>query len=158
MADEKRRDIEKIVTRISRKKYIPVYLLAILILSIVIFRFIKGIPLNNNAIIIVAVFIIIMLKLTELHRLSHKYEINSDSLVHTKGILNKISRKMDFFAISDFDVSQSLWQRIMSIGNVNVRLFSKDSIMQIKDISKPFEFADFLEKMMFKKRKETNKR
>jgi len=106
------------------------------------------VDINDYALIGAGVFILGSLKMTEIHRLSNKYHIGNMHFIHIKGILNKISRSLDFFAISDLDVSQTAWQRILGYGDVNVRLFSKDSTSTIKNINKPHRFAEILKERM----------
>jgi len=151
MVIHKREDY--LFTRISRKTYIPIYLIVLLIIGSIIFFWYNGFEINKYAIIGALAAVLICIKSTEIHRLNHKYEITSNSLVHTRGIFGRVSRRLDFFAISDFDVSQTLWQRILNYGNVNVRLFSKDSTSCVKNIDRPFEFMKFLEDQIIKVRR-----
>ncbi len=139
--------------RNSRKLYFPIYFMVIiLVLAVIIIKF-NELPLNKTAFFAVIIFIILALKATEIHRLKHKYEIKPPSLIHIEGYFSKIARRVDLFAISDVDASQTSWQRLLGYGDVNVRLFSKESTTQIKNINHPNEFAEFLEKKMFEQRK-----
>ena len=93
-----------------------------------------------------------MILFTEFHRITNAYEIDSNAVVHIHGIFTKVTRRADLLAISDADVSQNPWQRVLGYGDVSVRAFSKDSTMWIKDIDNPKEFVEFLEMKMNKKR------
>lgn len=141
-------DKEVFSVRGSRKLYIPIYLMAIFLIAVIVIIKIKGLDLNKGVMILVALFVFVSIKMTELHRLNHKYTIKSPSLIHTEGILNKNSRRVDLFAISDVDVVQSLWQRILNFGDVGVRLFSAESLTPIKHINQPTKFAETLEREM----------
>ncbi len=141
--------------RTSRKLYIPLYILVFILIAVVIYLKVSGLSVNPLALMGVVIFSIISFLFIEIHRLRDLYEINPNSLVHSHGILNKRIKSVDFFAISDSDVSQHLFQRLFNFGNVNVRLFSgKDSATAIKNINNPRKFARFLEESMNKKRKE----
>ncbi len=98
------------------------------------------------------IFAFVCIAYTEIHRFGNSYEIDSNSFVYTKGILNKKSKKVDFSAISDFEIIQSLWQRIFSYGTIEIRLFSKDSTTYVKNINNPFKFTDVLEEQLIKVR------
>ena len=143
--------------RNSRKLYIPIYIMVLILISAILFIKIKGLPLNKSAILFVIIFSLISLKLTEVHRFKNKYKIKPPSLVHIEGYLNKISRRVDLIAISDVDASQTFWQRLLNYGDVHVRLFSKESTTNIKNINDPIGFTKFLEKKMDEQRKGGNK-
>ena len=139
----------------SRKLYIPIYLMILVLITVVLFIKYKGLSLNNTVLILVGLFILFAIKFTEVHRWSSSYEINKDSLVHRKGILNRKTRSMDFLAISDTEVKQNFWQRLLNYGDVSVRLYSGESDNPAKNINNPKKFARCLQKMIHAKRKES---
>ena len=143
--------------RTSRKLYIPVYLMIIVLVLVIIYLKVFGLSINKLAFIGAIAFAIISFLFIEIHRLRDLYEINPNSLVHSNGILNKKVKSVDFFAISDSDVSQNLLQRMFNFGNVNVRLFSQDSTTSVKNINNPLEFARFLEESIGKKRRQSTR-
>jgi len=118
------------------------------LVSAVVFIKYRGFLINKYVLILVVVFIVLAIKYTEIHRFSRWYEVNSNSLVHKEGILSKKIKNLDLCAISDIDVSQNLWQRLLGYGNISVRLFSEVSHTEIKNINDPAKFGNFLEKMM----------
>jgi len=134
--------------RTSRKIYIPIYLMIFVLVSAVVFIKYRGFLINKYVLILVVVFIVLAIKYTEIHRFSRWYEVNSNSLVHKEGILSKKIKNLDLCAISDIDVSQNLWQRLLGYGDISVRLFSEVSHTEIKNINDPAKFGNFLEKMM----------
>lgn len=140
-------------TRISRKVYIPYYAMVLAILILFGILYLSEVSVTHVQLIVAIVFIIIILKITEVHRFGLLYEINPDSLVQTIGILNKKIKRVDYFAISDLDITQNFWQRIWGYGNVNVRLFSKDSTTTIENVNSPKKIAEFLEDSIAVKRK-----
>jgi len=143
----------KISVYSSRKVYIPIYFMTIVLVIAVIYLIINGFELNRYALIGITLFVLGSIKMTEIHRLTNKYEIGEVTLDHIHGLFSKISRKLDFFAISDLDVSQSPWQRMLKFGDVNVRLFSKESVAKIKGINNPTRFADILQRRILACRK-----
>ena len=138
--------------RTSRKLYIPYYAMILTLIGLVIFAQIKGISLHKYVFWGVFVFCALIIKYVEVHRLRNTYEIHSDALVHSSGLLSQKVKSIDFFAISDLDVSQTIFQRLLNFGDVNVRLFSKDSTTCVKDITNPREFARVLEETISKRR------
>ena len=105
-------------------------------------------PLNDLAIKLALIFIVITLISTEIHRLGNSYEINDNSIIHKSGYFNITSRRLEFGAISDSDVQQSIWQRIFSYGNVEIHLFSKENKTVVRNINHPYKFVDFLQEKM----------
>lgn len=153
MPKKEEKDFMKV--RNSRKLYLPLYIMVFVLIAVIVWIKYQGLPLNNLTLILVVLFIVSIIKYSELHRFNNSYEINKNSLVHTKGILSKTKRSMDFFAVSDFEVKQSPWQRMLGFGNVSVRLYSgKSEGSLVRNINKPSKFAEFLRKMIENKRKE----
>jgi len=141
----------------SRKLYLPIYLMILILIAVVIFIKYKGLVLNNLVLIVVGLFILFAIKFTEVHRFSNSYEINQNSLVHRRGIFNRKTKSVDFFGISDIEVKQNFWQRLIGYGDVSVRLYSGKSDNPVKNINKPAKFAEFLRKMMNAKRRGDSK-
>lgn len=149
----KKKDIMRV--RNSRKVYVNIYLMIFILIVVVALIKYRGMPLNQLAIILVGLFALFSIFSVEIHRLGNSYEINDHSLVHTKGILSKKSRSMDFFAVSDIEVRQGPWQRALNFGDVSVRLYSGESDSPVKNINNPTKFAEFLRKKIAAKRKES---
>lgn len=139
---------EQMKVRCSRKAYFLVYLMVLILILIIAFIKITGLPLNKWALLVGGIFILGCLIGVEIHRWNNVYEITSKALIHTKGILRKNSRTVDFSAISDMDAVQDLWQRILNYGNVHVHLYSRDSATFVRDIGNPKKFIDFLHNKM----------
>lgn len=143
--------------RNSRKIYIPIYIMVLILLSVILWIYFSGKPLTYFSIALVILFSYFAIKSTEIHRLTNKYEIKSPTLIHTTGLFNKNERRVDLFAVSDADVLQNLWQRIWRYGDVRVRLFSAESTTIIRNINNPQQFASFLEGEMLKLRRGISK-
>jgi uncharacterized membrane protein YdbT with pleckstrin-like domain len=136
----------------SRKLYIPIYFMGVFLLLLILFLELKGFSINKSVFLVTVIFIFLLILGTEIHRLKSKYEISANSVVHIEGYINKTAKRIDLFAISDVDVSQKWWQRILNFGNVSVHLFSAESTTPIKNINNPKNFALILEQQMRKKR------
>ncbi|MBI2043863.1 PH domain-containing protein [Candidatus Pacearchaeota archaeon] len=138
--------------RSSRKIYFPIYLMIfILVLTLGIAK-ITGKEVSNLTLKLAIGFIVACFVITEVHRLGSWYEVNPNALVVSKGLLSRTTRRVDLVSVSDADTRQHVWQRFLNYGDVRARLFSKESTVLIKNVNKPEEFIDFLEKNMNKKK------
>jgi uncharacterized membrane protein YdbT with pleckstrin-like domain len=137
--------------RTSRKMYLPIYAMVLILIGAAIFLQFRGIEITNIAIWAIVIFTLGSLKFTEVNRLNHFYEINPMAVVHTKGYFKRISKRIDLFAISDVDITQNFWQRILGYGDVEIHLFAEKSTL--KNINNPTKFVNFLEETIRKQRK-----
>ena len=123
--------------RTSRKTYFFIYVMIfILIVTIVVIQF-SGKELNKLAFRAVLVFSAILIIFTEIHRFRNLYEINSHSLIHSKGIFVKKTKRVDLLSVSDADSKQNPWQRLLNYGDVAVNLYSGGSAVPVKNINNP---------------------
>ena len=109
------------------------------------------ISIEKPTAVVAAIFIIASIKGSELHRFNYLFEITPLALVYTEGILSKKSKRIDLSSISDINISQNPWQRLLRYGDVNVKLFSEGS--KIPNINNPKKFALVLEETMVNKGK-----
>jgi len=135
----------------SRKTYIPIYLMVGTLIVIIVLIKYEGLPLQEVAVLGAVVFVILCIGFSEIHRVGRSYKITKDFMVYTEGYLNKKTKKISLLTISDIDIQQSFWQRIMGFGNVKVHIFSEGSTIKLKGISFPAKFAELLEDTMNKK-------
>jgi uncharacterized membrane protein YdbT with pleckstrin-like domain len=136
-----------LIARNSRKLYLPVYIMIFfLFVSIAIIK-INGLTLSMVAIISVAVFTILGIKITEVHRLGNKYEINPLSLIHTKGYFSTHSKRIDLDSISHMEVMQTAWQRMLNYGDIQVMMFGEEAAT-LKNINRPHKIASLFEEKM----------
>jgi uncharacterized membrane protein YdbT with pleckstrin-like domain len=150
MSEKEKEDF--LIARSTRKIYLPVYAMIIILAAVATFIQSSGAELNDTALRTIFIFSIAGILATEIHRINNKYEITPNSLVHIKGILVKVTRKVDLLAISDADFKQNLWQMLLGYGDVEVRLFSRDSSTDVKNISSPANFVKFLEQKISQRR------
>jgi membrane protein YdbS with pleckstrin-like domain len=137
--------------RTSRKLYIPLYAMILILGLAILYLHLTGNPPNKTSIQLSIGFTILCILATEIHRLYRYYEINSNTLIYGTGILGRKERRLDLVSISDADSVQDPWQRLWRFGDVNVRLFSKESTMEIKHINNPARFVNCLENEMANK-------
>lgn len=144
-------DEEKLRLSNTRKLYIPLYLMAIILLGTISYIKLNNKPLSPLILNISIIFSILIIIGTEIHRFGNSYEINNNAVIHRKGYFSIISKTIEFRAISDADIKQSLWQRIFNYGHIEIHRYSEFNKTIIKDINKPAEFQAFLQKKMIAK-------
>ena len=143
---------EMMKVRNSRKTYFFVYtMILILIITVIVIKT-SGSELNKLAFEAVLVFSAVLIIFTEIHRFRNLYEINSHSLIHSKGIFVKKTKRVDLLSVSDADSKQNPWQRLLNYGGVDVNLYSGGKPVPVKNIDDPEKFVDFLEEKMSEKR------
>ncbi len=143
---------EVLKVRSSRKVYILVYLMIFILLLTVAFIKFTGRELNALGFRVVLIFSVLCILMTESHRFQNLYEINDRSLIHIKGILFQSTKRTDLLSVSDAEIKQNPWQRMLNYGTVEAAVFSKESMTVMRNIDRPLEFANFLEKKMAEKR------
>ena len=150
--DDKNENKTVMKLRTSRKTYFFVYFMIFILVTAIIVITISGKELNKFAFKAVLVFSAILIIFTEIHRFKNLYEINPHSLIHSKGILVKKTKRVDLLSVSDADSKQHPWQRLLNYGDVTVNLYSGGSTVPVKNINNPEKFVDFLEEKMSEKR------
>jgi membrane protein YdbS with pleckstrin-like domain len=143
---QKRKYLLKV--RRSRKTYFLLYLMIISIISLISYFYYNGYSLSPFALIVSSLFILLVIKFTELHRFKEWWAITPSSIIQGTGIFNKNVRDINFSSISDLDLDQSFFKRILNYGNVNVRLFLNETSIKIIDINKPEEFIEELQRII----------
>lgn len=138
--------------RRSRKLYLFPYLMILSVVSLLIYLLISGYKITTPTWIISFVFISSTTKFIELHRIKDWWGITETSLVQSLGILDKNVREVDFSSISDLDLDQPFFKRILNYGNVNVRLFLNETTICIKDINNPEKFIEDFQAIIAKRR------
>ena len=130
----------KTIIRTSRKSFIPIYFMVIVLLIIIAYIQLKGMPLSGPLFIVAIIFIVIILKFSEVHRLLHHYDITPNALEKVEGFFVQRTKRMHYYSISNLHLSQSLWDKFLNIGTIEVAQFSETLRTEIKKINKPKEF------------------
>ncbi len=135
---------DRLRVRNSRKIYIPLYLMIVVLVAVIIYAKFSGRPLDDTAFKLSLAFIIAVLIATEIHRLGNYYEINNNSIVHKNGYFSIVLKRLEFNAISDSNINQTLLERLLAYGDVEIHMFAKENKLIIKNINSPFKFIEFL--------------
>jgi len=150
-----KKDPHRRIIRSSRKGYIPYYLMIISLASIIGYIFCTGRTLNSTVALAAAFFMALLLKLTEVDRFSHHYELTPVGLEKVEGIFFKKFKRMSYRSISQLHSSQNPWQRLLGYGSVEIAQFSETVRTEIKNINKPDEFVHYVSEMMHRKNETT---
>ena len=142
---------EYIRARVSRRHFLPLYLMVLALFGIILYFYIIQKEVNQIAVIAAAIFSIILMKKIELERFSTYYEINPDNLREVSGLVGKKVKNVNYHSISDVSVSQTPWQRLLNYGNVRVKMFAEDATSIIKNIPNPEGFVEFMEQKINQK-------
>jgi len=146
MIDKK--DVDKF--KMSRKRYIPIYTMIVLLFALIIYIKIRELPLNQLALLGTVVFSILGVGLTEIHRVKDSYHITSEHVEHYSGYIAKAVKKIHLKSITDIDARQGMWERIIGYGSINVQSASGSNHIIVRHVNKPGNFIEILEKRMQK--------
>jgi len=142
----KRKYILKV--RKSRKSFLVLYLMILVIIVFLGYLAFSGNKIEKIALISSTIFIFFFLKYIEIMVWKDWWAITETSLIQSTGILDKNVREIDFSSISDLDLDQPFFKRILNYGNVNVRLFINETSIKIININKPSRFIEELQKLI----------
>lgn len=137
---------DSIKMRGSRKLYVPIYFMMFVLILFLAYLKINNLEISRTGYFSSIAFIILGIKITEIHRLNNKYEINPFSVVHTTGYFNKKSKRLDLHSVSDVSLTQSFWQRLLGYGDIEVSIFASEASTTLKNINNPNKFILILEK------------
>lgn len=137
---------EKILLKIyrSRKIYLFFYLLILILLSYIGYSYYTGNPISRKFLILSLIFIILIIKLTEIHHLRDWWAITDSSFIESKSILNKNIREIDFQSIADISLNQPFFKRLLNYGSVEIRKFMEEKSIIISNINRPEKFINIL--------------
>jgi len=139
----------------SRKLYLPVYLMIIILISIISFIKFNYYNLNSWAFMGAIIFIMLGIFITEGHRNIISYKLSPNNLIIKKGIFSRKVKSISMESISDTAVIQTFWQRLLLYGDVRISLFSKESRTFMKNINNPSKFSKMLEDAIRKAKGQT---
>lgn len=123
--------------RTSRKSYLLYYAMALVVLGIIAYIKVNDLPLNNNVFIVSMVFVVLVVKSTEVHRLSHHYEIHPHALEKVEGIFVKKHKQMNYHSISQIHLTRNPLDVLLGIGTIELAQFSETIRTEIKNINNP---------------------
>lgn len=137
---------EKISLKIYRSRKSCIFYYLLIFIAIVIFFFLREHKMLSYEIAIaIVIFILFILILTEILVVLNWWAITDSFLIENRGILSKKIREIDFNTISDMDISQSVFERILGYGTVNIRKFLNEKSISISNINNPDVFLNILQ-------------
>lgn len=142
----KRKYIMKV--RIARRSFLGIYLMILIVIFLMGYLNYSGIRPGTIAWVVSGAFVYFSIKYVEYHRWKDWWAVTDRSLIQSKGIFSKNVREIDFSSISDLDLEQAFFKRILNYGNVNVRLFLNETSIKIINITRPDEFIEKLQSLI----------
>ena len=142
--------------RRSRKSYSLIYFMILIILGVLYYFKQGGLTIPSVTLIISIIFIVLLIKFTEIHRLKDWWAITNSALIQSLGLLNKNVREVGFSSISDMDINKPFFKRLLNYGDVNIRLFLNETSIKIKDISNPEQFVEDFQQIISQNRENNN--
>ncbi|MFN8455674.1 MAG: PH domain-containing protein [Anaerolineae bacterium] len=89
--------------------------------------------------------------------LSTHYKITSERVRITEGLLGKDREDIELVRVQDIDVSQSLTERALNIGDIHIRSHDKSRpAVILNNVSSPLEVHELLRRAIQKARKKYN--
>jgi uncharacterized membrane protein YdbT with pleckstrin-like domain len=132
-----------IVVRPSTKTLKPVYTIAFLLIAL-------AYGFNNNRtermdwlvippclLLLWAVFQSVKLRMTSL-------TVVGKTLRYRTGFLSHSTRTMELGKVQDVRVDQSIWQRMLNVGNLSIESAGESGRLAIHNIDSPHTVADFI--------------
>ncbi len=97
-------------------------------------------------VLVVPIFIAVWVALTVKYT---RYELDRERLRLTTGVFSRATDNLELYRVSDIRVSQSFWQRIVGIGNIDLLTTDKTSPqLPIHSIRNHAEIADTLRSLV----------
>ncbi len=145
MEEEKELDNKSItgVYHHSRKIYIPFYIMVVILVVFILVIVLQNKPLNIPSSGAAVIFILFVLAFTEAHRKRNSWQIAKRHIIHRHGIFARKTTKTLLETVSDIDVKQNTWERMLNFGTVTLHQYSKGGA-EIKSISNPYKLLELL--------------
>lgn len=147
-----------IKVKATRESYFPIYLMMLTILLTIMYLFLNGYEVSNTILISAIIFIILLVKVVEIHRQRDWWALTESNLVESKSILNKNLREIDYSSISGLELDQPLYKRMLNYGTIVVRMHLNGAPIFINNIKNPEEFLRKAQKIIFEKRRNNNEK
>lgn len=139
--------------RKSRRSFLGIYLMVLIVIFFMGYINYIGIKPSTTAWVVSIAFIYFSVKYIEYTRIKDWWAITERSIVQSQGLFNKNIREIDFSSISDLDLEQAFFKRILNYGNVNVRLFLNETSIKIINITRPERFIEKLQSLINENRR-----
>jgi uncharacterized membrane protein YdbT with pleckstrin-like domain len=138
--------------RSSRKLYFKYYFLLTIVIFASIYTWASEMEFSPITLWASIALLIVVLKFTELHRLSNHYEVKNTMITHTQGLFGRNSKVVGLAAISDILVKQTVWQRLLKYGDVHLSIFG--NYTYVNNIDRPYEYAAYIQEIVNQAKRE----
>jgi membrane protein YdbS with pleckstrin-like domain len=132
--------------RVARRAYLFYYLMAFIIAGIIIYTYLTGGRIETKVLLLSGLFILLIIKFVEIHRMSLYFRIGTEGIEVSEGIFIKSLRRIGYGSVSDLDYIKNPWQRILGIGTVSIHQFEHKIVM--KDVINPEGIVEQITEVM----------
>ncbi len=130
----------------AQRGFVHYYLLALALLGIVVYHVQNGTYIHPALLGTILSIALIGVVYPNIKRYAKYCTVAPEQIVYHEGLLHK--RRKSFFvsSLTDIDVHQNLWQRIIGCGDLVVK--SYEGPVVIRNISQPRETAEYVEHLV----------
>ena len=145
------KDGKTIVLKESRKTFLFIYLLIIVFIAIIAYFMKNGQKFSSANFLVITAVIITGLLIPEILRNWESCIVKGDKIHIITGIIKKKHHKLFTSTITDIHCKQTLWQRILNYGTIEVSLFSHEGEVRLGTVNRPKKRLQELEELIRKK-------
>lgn len=136
--------------RKSRKAFLTEYLCAIFFFGLSLLGTAGKINLPRRLGFFFLLLGIIVIILVEASIYAAQYQIRESKVIVIQGIFNKTKKNVFIDAITDVDLKQNYFQRLLRYGDLHIRSSSGAVTLELDDIEKPQQAMEILERLIEK--------
>ncbi len=120
------------------------YTAAFVVVCIAVFLYVNYFPQQPAWLLVVPALVFLLPLYGDVKRRFTKITIDGDKLHYEIGVLSKTMRTIQMSKIQDVTITQSMGQRLMSMGTLSIETAGETSRLTIADIDDPRDVADQL--------------
>ena len=145
---------EQLVTRgaVSRLHYAKVYASCVVILAIIVGIAVsfelapyKGIPLGVLSVYVTSVIVVIIIVMKEIDILKERFAVTNHRVLNSTEILEERVVSIAMQHITDITLRQSLLEKILDTGSLDIRTSGEATAVHLVGIRKPLEIKKLIE-------------
>lgn len=137
-----------IVLKESRKTFLGIYFLIIVFIAAITYFIENGRKFSTTNFMVIGAVVITGLLIPEILRNWESCTVKGDKINITTGIIKKKHHKLFTSTITDIHCKQTLWQRILNYGTIEVSLFSHEGEVRLGTVDKPRKHLQELEELI----------
>ncbi len=129
--------------KITRKAFIPIYFFALLLVAVPTTLSLLKYSVSGWLWIVSGIVLLLGVKIPELERFMTTYTITPSAVIVEKGFISQRRTYRPLSIVTDVDLKQTAWQRILNYGSLTIKTFQGD--VEIGNINAPETFIPMIE-------------